>query len=864
MSNFYNPSQNEERWVSQWEKDIPIHDSKSKGKPFSIVIPPPNVTGSLHIGHSLSYTLQDVFTRWARLKGCSTRWIPGSDHAGIATQAVLEKKLESEGSSKIELGKEAFLKRAWEWKDECRDVIFQQFKRLGITPYWPGERFTMDEQCNKAVKKAFVELYKKDVIFKGNRLVNWDCQLQTAVSDIEVDREDRNGFIWTLEYKTNDGKSIKIATTRPETIFADSAIAVNPNDERFKSYLNNGVSAFIPLIDVEIPIVADDSVDMDFGEGALKVTPAHDHLDFEIGERHDLPIVTILGKDGKLSSHKRVPNELHGLNVAAARRKAVEMLENSGSLVDAKKHKSAIGISQRSGSVIEPMLSEQWFLNMKVFKGRALELLKDGSPSFYPERWGGVYGDWWSKVENWCISRQLWWGHQIPAWYPKGDKSKDPIVSENIEEECLSKNHDSKQFIQDEDVLDTWFSSALWPLECFGWPEEDPKENGFFPTSLLVTGYDIIFFWVLKMVLMSLAFEDKTPFKEVLIHGLVCDKKGRKMSKSKGNTIDPLEAMDEYGADSLRFALLFNMVPAEVIPFGNDQLVSGQRFMNKIWNAANYINSLEPKNSDFVFSDRSDHWIAQKFNETVASVDKSLEGKDVRKAMQSIHHFFWNEFCDWYLEIAKSRSNNGDLQVASNAKAIMEKFLVISSPFVPFICEDINLLINNDESLVATESWPSELEGIDMKESEDFQDIYDSVKSYRKSISILGLSIEEIKEVVVDGSWNHGQEDAFLNILRLKKSGTQNGFPIEMAIGKVMIPNIDSSVLSERVDELKRNAEDAGPRIKRLEGQLQNKGFISNAPKDKVQLIRDRLKEAQKERDELIKRSDWISENLKN
>jgi len=859
MSNFYNPLKNEEKWIKKWAKDVPVYDQESKGKPFSVVIPPPNVTGSLHIGHSLSYTLQDVFTRWARLKGCSTRWIPGSDHAGIATQAVLEKKLESEGSSKDELGKEAFLERAWEWKDECRDVIFQQFKRLGITPFWPGERFTMDEQCNKAVNKAFVELYKKNVIFKGNRLVNWDCQLQTAVSDIEVDREDRNGFIWTLEYRTNDGKSIKIATTRPETIFADSAIAVNPNDERFKSYLDNQVNAYIPLIDVEIPIIADDSVDMDFGEGALKVTPAHDHLDFEIGERHDLPMITMLGKDGKLSNHNRVPNELHGLSVSSARKKVVEMLENIGSLVDSKKHKSSVGISQRSGSVIEPMLSEQWFLNMKVFKERALDLLKDGSPSFYPERWGGVYGDWWSKVENWCISRQLWWGHQIPAWYCEGDNSGNPVVSESMP---LSEGSGSKKFFQDEDVLDTWFSSALWPLECFGWPEKDPKEDGFFPTSLLVTGYDIIFFWVLKMVLMSLAFEDKAPFKEVLIHGLVCDKKGRKMSKSKGNTIDPLEAMDEYGADSLRFALLFNMVPAEVIPFGNDQLVSGQRFMNKIWNAANYINSLNPGNSDFVFSDRSDHWIAQRFNETIVSVDKSLEKKDVRKAMQSIHHFFWNEFCDWYLEIAKGRFNEGDSQVASNAKSIMERFLTISSPFIPFICEDINLFMNSSDSLIATSLWPSEIKGINDVESKDFQDVYDSVKSYRKSVSILGLSIEEIREVVVQGSWNKGQEDAFLNILRLEKSDSGNGFPIQMAIGKVMIPNIDSSLLSERVNELKKNAEDAIPRIKRLEGQLQNKGFINNAPEDKVQMIKDRLKEAKKERDELLKRASWIKQNF--
>ncbi|MCH7494243.1 valine--tRNA ligase, partial [bacterium] len=656
--------------MARWREEVPRHDLDAKGDPFSVVIPPPNVTGALHLGHALNYTLQDVFVRWARLTGRSARWIPGTDHAGIATQAVLERQLLAEGSSAAEMGREAFLERANRWKDECRDRIVAQLERLGITPFWPAERFTMDSLCQAAVAKAFVELHGRGMIFRGERLVNWDPKLCTALSEVEVDRVEREGRLWTIRYETDEGGTIEIATTRPETIFADAAIAVHPLDGRYAGRV--GGKAKIPLTGVEIPIIADEAVDLEFGSGALKVTPAHDPLDFEIGQRHNLEAVTILDERACMLPLARVPEELHGMTVDEARAKTVELLRGPGQhLVEDRPHTSAVGVSQRSGAVVEPRLSTQWFLRLDAMRDPALAALDRGEPGFTAARWAGVYRAWWERADDWCISRQLWWGHRIPAWHCRGmdigkcePGCKEPIVAASKPEACPVCG--SRDLVQDEDVLDTWFSSALWPLECFGWPWANKQEAfgfaRFYPTTLLVTGYDILFFWVLKMVFMGLAFTDQVPFRHVLFHGLITDAKGKKMSKSWGNAIDPMEVMEEHGADALRYALIFNLTRLAA--------------------------SAPGKGSEFVAAADEDAWIATRLNAAVGDVDAALTAHDARAALRRANAFFRGDLCDWYLEAVKPRLRAGDEVAGANVRHLLLASLRLLSPFVPFLAEE--------------------------------------------------------------------------------------------------------------------------------------------------------------------------------
>ncbi|MBC8514604.1 valine--tRNA ligase [bacterium] len=859
MKGAYDPKEREDRWLLRWEDEVPLFDAQSQGDPFSLVIPPPNVTGVLHLGHALNNTLQDVLVRWARLRGKCVRWIPGTDHAGIATQMVLERALDAEGIDPKSLSSQELLEKAWAWKENHRDRIVGQLKRLGVTPYWPRERFTMDERCNRGVRKAFVALYDRGIIKEGKRLVNWDTRLETALSDIEVERVEKEGLLWTLSYQLVGGGEIRIATTRPETIFADVAIAVHPKDERFVSLLAQGASAKIPLIGKEIPLIADEGVDRAFGEGALKVTPAHDPLDFEIGLRHNLPMEDILTPDGKMVKDHRVPIEVQGLDVSMAREKVVAMLKEAGQCVDEKPHTSAVGISQRSGAVIEPRLSQQWFLNMERFRKEALDHLAKGKPTFLPPRWEKIYRDWWEVAGDWCISRQLWWGHQLPVWRCRGNDMercllgcKKPVVAEEPPDSCPCCG--SRDMVQEEDVLDTWFSSALWPLVSFGWPEIDPRQSGEFPTTLLVTGYDILFFWVLKMALMGIALEGEVPFGEVILHGLICDMSGTKMSKSKGNVVDPLKVIGEDGADALRFALLFNYTHSEVIPFGEDQVVTGRRFLNKVWNATRL--ALPARPGLFESERIEDDWIASRFNEALEGVDEALQKREVRVAIRVVYRFFWDDLCDWYLEAIKRRlRGEGVVQASVNLRHVMGETLKILSPFCPFIAEEAWTLLEC-EGLVALSSWPQK---IDTEGGAAFGRVRSSVMAYRESLRALGLTPESPPPLSLQG-WERGK-DLFAHLARVKPLEEVMGIEVETDLGRLVL-GIEGKDAEQRLNVLGLEIKEARNRISRLEGQLANRGFIDNAPQDAVTKVKESLREVKRIESEAIEKSDWIREGI--
>ncbi|NLY75321.1 MAG: valine--tRNA ligase [Firmicutes bacterium] len=737
----YDPRAVEEKWYQFWLKQNYFHaETEGEGEPFCIVIPPPNVTGVLHLGHALDNTLQDILIRWRRMQGYNTLWVPGTDHAGIATQAKVEESLAKEGLNKHDLGREKFLERVWAWKEQYGGTIINQLKRLGASCDWERERFTMDEGCSAAVREVFIRLYEKGLIYRGSYLINWCPKCQTTISDIEVEHEERDSFLWHIRYPLADGSGyLKVATTRPETMLGDTAVAVNPEDNRYQSLI--GKELILPVMNRRIPIIADPYVDMDFGTGAVKVTPAHDINDFEMGLRHNLPQITVIGFDAKMTKEA---GKYAGLDRYECRERLVEELKQEGYLVEVEPYRHAVGQCYRCDSVIEPLISKQWFVKMKPLAEPAIQAALDGKITFIPERFTKIYLGWLENIKDWCISRQLWWGHRIPVWYCRD--CNETIAARRDPDQCPKCK--SSRLEQDPDVLDTWFSSALWPFSTLGWPEQTTELKKYYPTSVLVTGRDIIFFWVARMIFMGLEFMKEEPFKDVLIHGLVLDKYGKKMSKSRPETIvDPQDVIDNYGADTLRFTLATGTALGQDQRFQMEKVEGSRNFTNKIWNAARFVLMHEEANQagdlidnlqaslvqSFMLGETDalphewlslpERWILTRLQKVTAEITRLLEQYDIGAAASLIYEFLWNEYCDWYIELSKPRlyqkENVLERRVAlAVLTRVLRQTMELLHPFMPFLSEEIwQALPHIGESIMIAE-WPAASEKLQFEKVE--------------------------------------------------------------------------------------------------------------------------------------------------
>ena len=743
----YDPKSFEDKLYESWEKTGQFLPRYKDGvKPFVIVIPPPNVTGVLHMGHGLNNSLQDILIRYYRMKGIPTLWIPGTDHAGIATQNVVEKRLMKEGKTKHDLGREKFIERTWEVKKEHHDIITKQLKKIGASVDWTRERFTMDEGLSQAVREVFVTLYERGLIYKGQYLVNWCPRCGTALADDEVDHIDTDGAMYHIWYEFADGPApdgttrIEIATTRPETLLGDTAVAVHPDDERYKAIV--GKKLKLPLTDRTIPIIADTYVDREFGTGMVKITPAHDPNDWEVGKRHNLEVINILNPDGTLNSN--CPERYRGMTCAAARELVNQDLKDQGLFKGEEKLVHSVGHCYRCKTVVEPFLSYQWFVKMRPLAEKALNAWKKGEIVFHPQKWENTYTHWLENIRDWCISRQLWWGHRIPVWYC--DKCGEMIVARKDPEKCPKCGHDHLR--QDEDVLDTWFSSWLWPFSTLGWPEKTDDLKKYYPTSTLVTAYDIIFFWVSRMIMAGLEFTGEVPFKDIYIHGLVRDKLGRKMSKSLGNGIDPLDIVAEYGADAFKFTLAFLAAQGQDILIDSETFKFGSKFANKIWNASRYIlMNLEGRNliplKDIALKD-VDKWILHRLNETVAEVDKAIKGYRFNDAAKAMYEFFWNDFCDWYVESSKLSLYSGDDAEKDRAVSliihVLDESLRLLHPFLSFITEEIYQKLPDHEASIVNAPYPEYAEERENPEIAakfaSLQTIVSAVRTMRSELTV--------------------------------------------------------------------------------------------------------------------------------
>ena len=690
LAKTYNPGEVEDRIYAFWMQGGYFHANRDETKkPYTIVMPPPNITGQLHMGHALDETLQDILIRWRRMQGYDTLWVPGTDHASIATEAKIVEAMRKEGITKEQIGREAFLERAWAWKEKYGGRIKEQLKKLGVSCDWERERFTLDEGCSKAVREVFVSLYEKGLIYRGERIVNWCPHCKTTISDAEVEFEEKDGFFWHLRYPFEDGSGyLELATTRPETMLGDTAVAVHPDDERYKAFV--GKTLILPLVGRRIPVVADSYVDMEFGTGVVKITPAHDPNDFEVGLRHNLEVINVMNDDGSINENGGKYAGLPGLE---ARRQIVEDLKEQGFLVSIEPIRHNVGTCYRCHSTIEPRVSKQWFVKMEPLAKPAIDVVRSGKTKFIPERLEKVYYNWMENIKDWCISRQLWWGHRIPAWYC--DDCGETVVARETPDTC--PHCGGHHLHQDPDTLDTWFSSALWPFSTLGWPDKTPDLAHYYPTSTLVTGYDILFFWVARMIFSGIEQMGETPFSTVFFHGLVRDSQGRKMSKSLGNGIDPLEVIQQYGADALRFTLITGISPGNDTRFSDERVQASRNFANKIWNAARFIRmNIDGKAVPDQLPDTllpEDEWILDTFNTLCREVNENLEKFEIGIAAQKIHDFLWDQFCDWYIEIAKIRLNGEEEAAAQQVRQVlvwvMNRTLALLHPFMPYITEEI-------------------------------------------------------------------------------------------------------------------------------------------------------------------------------
>jgi len=847
MQSKYNPKEFEDRIYEKWlsEKRFSAHVNPNK-KPYTIVLPPPNITGQLHMGHALDQTLQDVLIRWKRMQGFEALWLPGTDHASIATEVrVLKTIEEAEGITKDQLGREEFLKRAWAWRDEYGRIIVNQMQKLGSSCDWDKERFTMDEGCNHAVTEVFVRLYEKGLIYRGNRLINWCPDCKTTLSDAEVEHEEKPGAFWHVKYPIVDGEGyLEIATTRPETMVADTAVAVNPNDERYKHLI--GKFCKLPLFDRELPIIGDDYVEMDFGTGALKVTPAHDPNDFEIGLRHNLEQINGMNDDATMNE---VAGKYEGMDRFACRKAIVKDLEAEGYLVMTKEHPHNVGTCYRCSTVIEPRVSDQWFVKMAPLAGPAIDVVNNGEMRIIPDRFTKVYMNWLENIRDWCISRQLWWGHRIPAYYCQ--TCPEIVVAKEMPDVCPSCG--SSHFKQDDDVLDTWFSSALWPFSTLGWPEKTPELDYFYPTNVLVTGYDIIFFWVIRMVFSGLDAMGEKPFDDVFIHGLVRDAHGKKMSKSLGNGVDPLDIIDQYGADALRFMLATGNSPGNDLKFQIERVESSRNFANKLWNASRFvIMGLEEGQYELDGSERltlADEWILSRLDTMITEITQALDKYELGIAANKIYEFTWNEYCDWYIELAKKRLYGEDAVAKQTVQKVLVKvlrdILKLLHPFMPFITEEIWGFIPHAEDALVTSKWPEADEKCQNPTAErQMNSIMEAIRNLRnvraemdvvpsrKAKCMILASDASVGELLI----NQGEYLMTLASCSEVVLVTNNKEVPEDAVSAVIqgaelyLPLDDLIDFEKEMDRLQKEKAKLEKEVERVVSKLNNQGFVAKAP----------------------------------
>ena len=848
----YDPSQIEDRLYRKWEEKKYFHAEVDRSKkPFTIVMPPPNVTGQLHMGHALDNTMQDILIRFKRMQGYSALWQPGTDHAAIATEVKVTEKLKEQGIDKKEIGREEFLKHAWAWKEEYGNRIVSQLKKMGSSADWDRERFTMDEGCSKAVKEVFVRLYEKGYIYKGSRIINWCPVCKTSISDAEVIHEEQDGFFWHINYPVvgEPGRFVEIATTRPETLLGDTAVAVNPDDERYTDIV--GKMLELPLTDRQIPVIADPYVDKEFGTGCVKITPAHDPNDFEVGKRHNLEEINILNDDATINE---LGGKYAGMDRYEARKQMVADLDALGLLVKVVPHSHNVGTHDRCKTTVEPMIKPQWFVRMKEMGQAALDIIKTDELSFVPEQFDKTYIHWLENIRDWCISRQLWWGHRIPAWYC--DECGETIVSRETPTVCPKCG--CAHLTQDEDTLDTWFSSALWPFSTLGWPDKTPEYEYFYPTSVLVTGYDIIFFWVIRMVFSALEQTGKSPFKHVLIHGLVRDDQGRKMSKSLGNGIDPLEVIDKYGADALRLTLITGNAPGNDMRFYWERVENSRNFANKIWNATRFI-MMNMEKADFTnvkLSDLTiaDRWILSKVNTLAKEMTDNMEKFELGIAVSKVYDFIWEEFCDWYIEMVKPRLYNDEDETKAAAlwtlKTVLIQALKLLHPYMPFITEEIFCNIQDEEESIMISKWPEYTDEWNFEADEAAVDtIKAAVRAIRnlrtgmnvppsRKAKVYVVSAKEDVRHIFESSKSFFATLGYASEVHVQEDKTgidENAVSTLIHDAAVYIPLEELVDIDKEIERLEKEAAKLAGEIKRASGMLANPKFVDKAPAAKVE-----------------------------
>ena len=851
LAKAYEPQEVEGRIYDFWMKGGYFHaEVDPKKKPYTIVIPPPNITGQLHMGHAWDETLQDILIRWKRMQGYSALWLPGTDHASIATEAKIVEAMREEGLSKEDLGREGFLERAWAWKDKFGGRILEQLKLLGSSCDWDRLRFTMDEGCSKAVRHVFVKLYEEGLIYRGERIINWCPNCKTAISDAEVIFEEQQGSFWHLRYPLADGSGyIQLATTRPETMLGDTAVAVHPEDERYKHLV--GKNVILPLVNKEIPIVADEYVEMDFGTGVVKITPAHDPNDFEVGQRHNLPVINVMNEDGSINENG---GKYAGLSGLEARKQIVKDLEEGGYLIKVEPLKHNVGTCQRCHTVVEPRVSTQWFVKMEPLAGPAIDVVKDGAIRLIPDRMEKTYYNWMENIKDWCISRQLWWGHRIPAWYC--EDCGETIVSETDVDTCSKCG--GKHLHQDSDTLDTWFSSALWPFSTLGWPDNTPELEYFYPTNTLVTGYDIIFFWVARMIFSGLKHTGKAPFDTVLFHGLLRDSQGRKMSKSLGNGIDPVDVINQYGADALRFTLVTGNSPGNDARYSDEKVAASRNFANKIWNAARFIHmNIDGHDVPCALPatlSLEDQWIVSRFNTVAKEVTENLDKFELGMAVSKLYDFIWDDFCDWYIELAKRPLSGEDQAVAQNTRQVLvwvlTHTLALLHPFMPFVTEEIWQSLPHDGEALIVAPWPQYEEGHAFPQAEaemkKVMELITAVRTRRSEMNVPPSKKAHLYIETGDTAAFEAEREAIAKLAYCSAVEIGESFPqaegsvtVVTAACRGYLPMDDLVDKKAETARLTKELEGAKKQLATAEAKLQNEKFISKAPQNVIDGVKD-------------------------
>ena len=858
LNKTYDQKDIEERLYTKWLDKKYFHAEVDKSKkPFTIIMPPPNITGQLHMGHALDNTMQDILIRYKRMQGYNALWQPGTDHASIATEVKVIESLKEQGISKEDLGREGFLEKAWEWKEEYGGRIIRQLKKLGSSADWDRERFTMDEGCSKAVEEVFVKLYEKDLIYKGSRIVNWCPVCKTSISDAEVVHEEQEGHFWHIKYPVKDSEEmVEIATTRPETLLGDTAVAVNPEDERYQHLI--GKTLILPLVGREIPVVADSYVDKEFGTGCVKITPAHDPNDFEVGKRHDLEEINVMNDDATINKNG---GKYVGMDRYEARKQIVKDLEELGLLVKVEAHNHNVGTHDRCKATVEPMVKQQWFVKMEEMIKPAVEAIKCGEIKLIPSSMDRTYFNWTDNIRDWCISRQLWWGHRIPAYYC--DECGEIVVADKNPEKCPKCG--CEHMTQDPDTLDTWFSSALWPFSTLGWPEKTEDLEYFYPTDVLVTGYDIIFFWVIRMVFSGFEQTGKAPFHTVLFHGLVRDSQGRKMSKSLGNGIDPLEVIDQYGADALRLTLITGNAPGNDMRFYYERVEASRNFANKVWNAARFImmnmegkTITKPAENELMDADK---WILSKINTVTKDMTYNLDHYELGIAVQKVYDFIWDEFCDWYIEMVKPRLYNTEDTVSQNAalwtlKTVLINGLKLLHPYMPFVTEEIFCTLQEEEESIMVSKWPEYTEEWNFKEAEEaVETIKEAVRGIRNVRTEMNVPPSKKAKVYVvsqndkvTGIFEHSKV-FFQTLAYASEVVTQNSKDgigedaVSAVIPEAVIymPFAELVDIEKEIERLKKEEERLTKELARVNGMLNNEKFVSKAPEAKIQEEKEKL-----------------------